>query len=94
MQFTNFLEVWFVFLTNPNQANEISSRPSHSLIVALYRDDSCCIEADDTIIPLSVGIPQKIRRLVAPPRACFKVKIEASKLFAKFVHEFTFRNRW
>ena len=37
-------------------------------------------------IPLSVGIPRKIRRLVAPPRACFKVKIEACKLFAKFVH--------
>ena len=32
------------------------------------------------------GIPRKIRRLVAPPRACFKVKIEACKLFAKFVH--------
>ena len=87
MEFTNFLEVWFVFLTNANQANEMSSRPSNSVIVALYRDTNCCVEANDAITGvLSVGIPMKIRRLVAPPRACFKVKIEACKLFAKFVH--------
>ena len=91
MEFTNFLEVWFVFLTNANQANEMSSRPSNSMIVALYyRDTNCCVEANDAISGvfhwLSVGIPRKIRRLVAPPRACFKVKIEACKLFAKFVH--------
>ena len=68
----------------------MSSRPSNSVIVVLYRDASCCVDADDAItargIPLSVGIPRKIRRLVAPPHACFKVKIEAGKLFAKFVH--------
>ena len=64
----------------------MSSRPSNSVIVALYRDASCCGRRHYWGIPLSVGIPRKIRRLVAPPRACFKVKIEACKLFAKFVH--------
>ena len=67
----------------------MSSRPSNSMIVALYRDTNCCVEANDAItgvFPLSVGIPRKICQLVAPPRACFKVKIEAGKLFAKFVH--------
>ena len=49
MEFTNFLEGWFVFLTNPNQADEMSIRQSNSVIVALYRDASCCVEADDAI---------------------------------------------
>ena len=59
----------------------MSRRPSNTVIVALYRDTNCCVEANDAItgIPLSVGIPRKIRR-------CFKVKIEACKLFVKFVH--------
>ena len=55
----------------------MSSRPSNSVIVALDRDTNCCVEADDAFtgvncklsgIPLSVGIPRKIRRLVAPSR--------------------------
>ena len=92
----------------------MSSRPSNSVIVALYLDVSCCVDADDAITGVfhcrwglkkkkkgmvlysAVSSPldrskrftlsRKIRRLVAPPRACFKVKIEACKLFAKFVH--------
>ena len=49
MEFTNFLDVWFVFLTNADQANEMSSRPSNSVIAALYRDTNCCVEANDAI---------------------------------------------
>ena len=67
----------------------MSSRPSNSVIVALYRDTNCCVETNDAITGVfhcQWGIPRKIRRLVAPPRACFKVKVEACKLFAKFVH--------
>ena len=30
----------------------MSSRPSNSVIVALYRDTNCCVEADDAITDL------------------------------------------
>ena len=67
----------------------MSSRPSNSVIVALYRHTNCCVEADDAITDLpgysTVSGDSPEDSSISGATAC-KVKIEACKLFAKFVH--------